>query len=692
MADSMLTIGGNTLSVASYAISVYSNNVANADTDGYRRRTVTLSDTQTILTANGLAGTGVEVAEVQRAFDTYLEALYLAKYTGSMRWDTAQSSLEAIENVFDQSDGLGLDTSLADWFTAWEDLAQYPDDLAVRTALTSATESMTSLIRDMAADLASQEELIDDQLAEQVDDANAIMGQLADLNAQIGAHPGDSSLLDDRDRLVRELSELVDVQAQYLSSGKVVVRTASGQTLVDESEAFELRLEGPRSWSSLTGASTFDGAVYFDGSSSNEITLQVVDPGAADGTATFRVSFDGGRTWQTDADGNVALYAADAASGSVTVDGVEIWFGAADDGSAAASGALASGDTFTVMPKSGLYWYENTSSFMNVTPLSSGGVDLSSRLTGGSITGLLTARDQYLGTYREELDALAASLIWETNYAHSQGAGLSTLSQMTGTYAAQDASAALADSGLAFADRVQSGGLSLALFDATTGAAQGSVSIDFSSVTPGRSTFDPAVHSLDDVAQAITDSTLGAVTATVTNGTLSLQAASGTTFQFAGDTTGLLAACGLNTFLTGTGAEDIALNPLVSDPERVCAAVVDGAGEVNSGGNETALAIAALASSDVTVTTRSGADATTTLQDYFAALVSKVGTGVSSASFSADYYAALASDLWNRQEEVGGVNLDEELIRIEQFQRLYQAASSLIETSNEMFETLIGLV
>ena len=694
MADSLLTIGGNTLSVAQYALSVYANNVANASTEGYRRQTVNLTDTQYLNTSGGLVGTGVSVATVQRCFDTYVERQYLAQSASAARWETASSWLTSIENVFNQSSESGLDAALTNWFSAWETVTQYPSDLAVREALNAATQTLATVLSDMSGDLERQEELINEAISQGVDEANALITRLAEINKSLIASPNDNGLLNERDALVRSLAELVDVNVVYKDNGQVTVFLGSGQTLVDGASTFELRYEGPKAWSSLTSASTFDGAVYFDGSSSNEITLQVVSAGSADGSAgaaTFRVSYDGGKTWLTDESGNVRLFTADDASGAVTVDGVQIWFGATGDSGAAASGALAKGDTFTVMAKSGVYWYENTSSFMNVTSLSSAGADDTSRLTGGSLAGLLTTRDQYLGTWQGELDALAASIIWETNFAHSQGAGLTNFTSVTGTYAATDSSAALADSGLAFASRVQSGALAIALYDAASGEALGVTDLDFSSVTPGVAVFDPAVHSLDDVAAAINASFPGQLTATVTNGVLSLSAADGVEFQLAGDSSGLLAALGINTYFTGSDASDIALNPLLADPSRVNATTVDATGDANTGGNATATAIAALASKSVTVTTSAGTSRTSSLQDYFSTLVSKAGSGASSAAFNTTYYTALANTLYDQQESIGGVNLDEELIRIEQFQRMYQVASSMIRTSMEMFETLIAL-
>ncbi|WP_461208834.1 flagellar hook-associated protein FlgK [Desulfocurvus sp. DL9XJH121] len=697
MADPLLYTAWSALNAAQYAIGVHTNNMANADNESYHARTVRLAESYVISTGNGSLGTGVNVAAVNRAFSKYVEKMYLSESTMEERWTTQAEWLGYVESIFNQSEEKGVNQALAAFFLGWEKLSADADGESTRSALLGATSTLLTMLTDMADDLEQQTELIEGEIGDQVGTVNTILESLADLNASIQRDPDNGSLLDDRDALIRELAEYMDVEVQYYDSGEVAVNLGTGQPLVSGSKSYEIKYENAKSWASLTSQSTFDGQVYFDGESSNEIVLKVVNPGTADGSgaaAQFRVSLDGGQTWLTDDNGDYVLYTADSQTGAVEVDGVTIWFGADDDPAGTATGALAKGDTFTVMAKSGLYWYKNTSSFENITPLaSSTGGDEDERLTGGSLTGLFATRDSMIGEYTDKLDAFAESLIWEVNYAFSQGAGTSNFSTVTGTYQVDDATAALAESDLHFADKLTSGSLSIALYDESTGDALGVTSLDFSSIIPpGTSTFDPAVHSLADVAQAINASFGGNVTASVTNGTLTIDAASGYEFQFAGDTTGLLAGLGINTYFTGTGASDIGVNAVVSsDVTRINAGMVDASGEVVDGSNDTALAICGLETKDVTITTSAGDSSTMTLQEYLNALVSGVGSDSAAAQSNKAYYAILANELEKEQESISGVNSDEELIRVEQFQRLYQAAANMIEVSNEMFETLMSI-
>jgi len=350
---------------------------------------------------------------------------------------------------------------------------------------------------------------------------------------------------------------------------------------------------------------------------------------------------------------------------------------------------LSGGDEFTIIPKTGLYWITTTGGAVNISPLE--GRDDLNRLSGGSLAGLMAVRDEYIGEYRDKLDGLANSLIWEVNRVHSQGAGLEHHSQALGEYAADNTAVPLDQSGLDFADRLSSGNLTLALYDAATGENLSLTSLDFSSVTPGTANFDPSVHSLEDVRDAINATFPGQLTASIESGRLKLEAASGVEFSFAQDSTGLLAALGLNTLFTGGGAAGVEVDQdVLNNPSLLNAAHVNGSGEVNSGDNDTAQALADLASAALSIFTVRGRTSAT-LSGYFSGLASEAGRDIETAEFNQSYYQSLADDLSDRKESVSGVNLDEELTKIMQYQQYYEAAARLIQTAADMFETVMSL-
>ena len=97
-----------------------------------------------------------------------------------------------------------------------------------------------------------------------------------------------------------------------------------------------------------------------------------------------------------------------------------------------------------MLPKRSLFWYETSSSKVNITPqIMPDGQDNGRRLTGGSLAGYFQFRDAGVGVYRGKLDTLASSLAWEVNRIHSQGAGLGRFAEVTVTYEASRSDAVL---------------------------------------------------------------------------------------------------------------------------------------------------------------------------------------------------------------------------------------------------------
>jgi flagellar hook-associated protein 1 FlgK len=694
---SVLNIGRWALFSSQSAIETTGNNIANVNTPGYSRREVLLEEAPSLNMSPGQLGTGVRATEVIRHFNDFIEAQYTSKLSDQKRWETLSENLKTVESVFNDSDEAGLNKALSKFWSLWQDVAQRPEDESTRTALLGQTRNLLNTMHIADQDMTRLQRQMDDFISQDVSEVNDLLGQIADLNAKITANTVEgrnnpNKLLDDRNRLIRELSEKMDLKVIDNGLGDMIITTKAGHTLVDGQETYRIALEGPQTTQSLMSGSSFDGQVFFEGSSEYEYTFEVTSAGSVGGAgaAELKVSIDGGQTWLKDEDGNDLTLSAEDANAKVTVpdSDVKVWFGMPGDSGAAPSEDLAVGDSFTVVPKSGLYWYENTSSKMNITPMvRSNGQDNERRVVGGTLAGEFMFRDAAIGEYREKLDAFAKGLIWEVNRIHSQGAGLEKLTDVTGTYQVDNSGVALdtLSSGLTYQDKLQYGSISFYLYDDNTGELDGG--------SPVHVTFDPANDSLIDLRDSINDPILDLdLTASVVNGSLQLSADAGKKFAIGHDSTGVLAALGVNTYLQGTDSEDIALNSTVNNNlNLINAAHVNGAGEVNQGDNTTALAIGDLQYTEVELTTKSEGTTTQTLQEYYSSLTSTVGSRTAEAQYNADFFKTLADDLDERQKEVSGVNLDEEMSNLIKYQQAYTAAAKLITTAEEMMQTLMRL-
>lgn len=691
MINSLLSLGRQSLMNAQVGISVTGENIANIDTEGYSRRTVTYS-TNSSISVNGLSlGNGASVEQIKRNYDTLLESQYLTANSESTYWSTLAENLYNVESLFTESDDYGVSTALDTFLDSFTSLGSAPDDAATRQELLSYAQTLIDSLSILDSSLDDTLATLETEIAAGVDEVNSLIEQIATLNNDITSNPDDLNLQDQRSAAIRELSELLDVTVIEGENSRVSVLTSGGLPLVDGVVGYQLTLEGAQVQKDLTTDSEYDGELYYSGESNEEFYVEFTSSGPTDGTAsaaTFRVSLDGGKTWVSDDDGVPLEFTAGGYEDRVEVAGLEIWFGQSEDSSSVAASDAAKGDSFTVMPKTGVYWNSTTGGKVNVTPLTGGD---GARLQEGELAALLATRDQYAAEYAQELEVLADAIIWQVNYQHSQGAGLEHYSYEYGSTKVEDTGAALGESHIPYAGKLQSGGVSFAFYDADTGESLGVETLDFSSVTPGTSNFDPGQHSLEDVAAAINASFSGQLQADIVDGRLQLTAADGVTFEFAGDSSGLMAALGLNTFFTGSDISDMAVDQdLAADTDRINAAMVNASGAVASGDNTNALALGELAEKEVSLDSLY-VNSSQTLSEHLHAIISQVGADTDTAARNYTQASALAEDLDERQQEVAGVSLDEELTNLTRYQQAYQAASKLIQTANEMFEVVMAL-
>ena len=708
MLNGLLNIGHTALTAAQAWISVTGSNIANADTEGYTRRYVDQRDGGTITTKPGGESLGVNAQQVLRYFDAFLESSYVRQSTNSARWSEQETIMSSVENLFNESNRTGISSTLTEFFTAWSDLAQRPDDTATRESLLSYADSLGDMLGSTVDSLKAIQSEMDVSINQGVDRVNALAQSIADLNKQINARTREgvsnpNDLLDQRDQMVRELAGLVDVQTTDNGGGDYTVRLSTGQPLVQGLDTFDLQVLGPRAEERLTANSSYAGSVQFDGTDSHEYTLEIVNGGAVGDTPppSFRVSLDGGKTWLRDEDGNELRYTITDNDGDGQVDPVLV---KELNISFSETSGFSAGDKFDIVPKTGLYWIEPTRGPQNITPQTYlDGTENGNRATGGTLTAYFSVRDDNCGRYLDELDAVASSLIWEVNRIHSQGTGNSLLDYAQGQQQVQSATQALgsAQAILPDADRLQSGNVNIHFYDKTTGDYLTSGMLDFDAAADGVQNFDPSVHTLEDVANAINTSFpdpsnagQNLLKASIQDGRLLLETNDASNVQFAmgTDSSGLMAALGINVFFTGSSASDLAVNSqLHSNVNYIAAGQVNGDYQANAGDNVTATAIAKLTDSTVTISKVWKTVSNQTISQYYANLVTTVGSDTRLTQTNAEYHTALTSDLEDQVSSVTGVNLDEEMANLIKYQHSYTAAAKLITTADQMLQTLLGL-
>jgi len=195
---------------------------------------------------------------------------------------------------------------------------------------------------------------------------------------------------------------------------------------------------------------------------------------------------------------------------------------------------------------------------------------------------------------------------------------------------------------------------------------------------------DGSTDSLNDLINEI-NVTVGVpnVTASVGVGnTLSLAANSGYEISFSDDTSGALAALGINTFFDGANAQSIKVNAVVENNPNF---IATGAGHV-PGSNDTALALAAL--EDIQTSNLGNKSIRQFWQNSVTSLAVKTGAANSAVSSASLVRGSLDAQM----QAASGVSLDEESINLLTYQRQFQAAARFIAVIDQTLQTLLSII
>jgi flagellar hook-associated protein 1 FlgK len=311
-------------------------------------------------------------------------------------------------------------------------------------------------------------------------------------------------------------------------------------------------------------------------------------------------------------------------------------------------------------------------------------------ITSGAIAGYLGQRDAAIDDTIEKLDAVASQLIYQVNRVHSSGRGPEAFTSMRGEFRVPSAF-----QGLAFNDPAnetfaelpfapQSGGFYVTVTNSATGESQSvRINVDLDRIdNSGAAGFgdDTSVNSLAADLGGVSN-----LTASVNpDGTLNIQAADGYTFEFSEDTSGALAALGVNTYFTGTGSSDIGVRQSLIDNPRLLAhgKMVDGQFTDNGA------ALAVVGVRDLAVGALNGRSITASWLDA----ASSVGSRADAAGNRADATTLVRQSLEAQAASVSGVSVDEESINLLNFQRQYQGAARFITVIDQLTQELMAIV
>jgi flagellar hook-associated protein 1 FlgK len=241
--SSIFGIDLSALQAFQQAIEVTSNNVANASTPGYDEESIEL-EAALPQDAGGFAiGSGVDVAGVSRAYSQAAVTQLNTSQSTLAQLTSLQNYTSQIDNLFGTTAG-GLTTALQNYYNGWSAVADDPSSSSARQALLGDANALAANLNTTSAQLQQLDSDVNTRITSDVNQINSISTQISTLNTQIaessGAGQAPNQLLDQRDQLVSNLSQLVGVSTTSNSDGSINVYLGNGQPLVLDQNTYQL--------------------------------------------------------------------------------------------------------------------------------------------------------------------------------------------------------------------------------------------------------------------------------------------------------------------------------------------------------------------------------------------------------------------------------------------------------------------
>lgn len=219
------------------AIDVHSQNVAGVNTQGYVRRTVSLSPGTLLESGSGAQGGREDTVVIRRQVDEFLVDQSRVTGSNAERARIVAEKAGQLKGLL-SADSASLQDSLVSLRDGFDGLASQPTSAYARDTLMSRLESTISRLHDLDDRMRLYEQEIDSRVASEIDTLNALTKQVADLNRKIASgtvenSSANSTLLDMRDRAVDRIAEKVAIRVLPGANGALTVATTSGVSLVE---------------------------------------------------------------------------------------------------------------------------------------------------------------------------------------------------------------------------------------------------------------------------------------------------------------------------------------------------------------------------------------------------------------------------------------------------------------------------
>ena len=220
-------IGNTGLTAARKKLTTAGHNISNSNTEGFSRQRTTQEANPPVQYGDLVLGTGTRISATKRVHDKYLESKLGSSITEHAFYREQSFQLAQIVEVFNELGEGGLHQRLNQFFNAFRELSQRPEDQAIRSVVRERAQQLVRGFRERKGALNQLQVAMDRRIAGAVDEVNMMLRQVAKLNIDVvrientGGETGD--LRDQRDLLVRKLAKFFSLNTYQDNDGNYIV-------------------------------------------------------------------------------------------------------------------------------------------------------------------------------------------------------------------------------------------------------------------------------------------------------------------------------------------------------------------------------------------------------------------------------------------------------------------------------------
>jgi flagellar hook-associated protein 1 FlgK len=246
MVASIFGTGVSALTAAQLGLATSEHNIANLSTPGFTRQQTIQAARQPQFNGAGYIGQGVDVNSVKRVYSEFLGKQLLQEQSLSSQLDSHYAQIQQIDNMLADPNS-GMAPAIQEFFSAVNDVTNTPESQPARQALINNANSLTSRFQSINQRLVDLNNGVNSQVTNSITNINSYAKQISSLNQSIvvasaaanGQPPND--MLDQRDHLVTQLNQEIKSSVVKQSDGSFSVFIGNGQSLVLGSKAFEMK-------------------------------------------------------------------------------------------------------------------------------------------------------------------------------------------------------------------------------------------------------------------------------------------------------------------------------------------------------------------------------------------------------------------------------------------------------------------